>query len=133
MSNSIEVSYGTTLKYNSSGTTYTELTEILDLKGPMKKRKVINVSAIADTITFKKGGRLDAGEVTFQCGFVKAGFVILNNLLTANTATSFKLENSTNTTCTFSAIVTDVGRTYPDDEKITYDVTLSITGDDTVA
>lgn len=133
MSNSIEVSYGTTLKYNSSGTTYTEITEILDMKGPMKKRKVINVSAIADTITFKKGGRLDAGEVTFQCGFVKAGYTILNGLLTANTATGFKIENPTNTTQTFSAVVTDLGKTYPDDEKITFDVTLAITGDDTIA
>jgi hypothetical protein len=128
MSQSVQVSNGTTLKYDSGGGTFVAIAEIMDVQGPKRKTKSIPLTALADTITFNAPGRPDLGEATFTMGFTSANFDLVHAWWLASSSKSFKITDPTTSTEVFTGFITGLERKFQDDEKIVADVTLGTTG-----
>jgi hypothetical protein len=132
MSADVEVSLNTKLEYVSTPpSTYSEIAEVYDANGPEHMRKVIGLSALRDLIARKKVGRADSGSVTLTLGYTKTVYALVLGFFKAGAAKTFRFTMPEGSTDVFSAFVTKVGRRVPDDDKITFQVTLEIDGDNT--
>lgn len=132
MSADVEVSLNTKLEYLSTApSTYTEIAEVYDANGPEHQRKVIMLSALRDLIARKKVGRADSGSVTLTLGYTKTIYNLILGFFKAGAAKTFRFTMPEGSTESFSAFVTKVGKRVPDDEKITFNVTIEIDGDTT--
>lgn len=131
MSASIEISVGTKLEYNTTGSTWVELTEVQDFNGPNLKRKSIPLPALNDTILAKKAGRQDSGEVTLTLGWTKTVYGILLGLFKANTSKGYRFTFADTSTDAFTGRIIAIGNKVKDDDMITFDVTIDVSGDTT--
>lgn len=129
-----EVSYNSIIEYKPSGS-FVELGEVIDWDGPNRDRKTINISALRDANVRKKLGRGDSGQLKLTIGFKPDGsnYAIFVGLWTANTATDFRLSTAGAVTETFSGLVKSVSPKGPDDDRVSFMVTIEIDGASTAA
>lgn len=128
MSQSIQISIGSKLELNTTGSTWVEIGEIQNMDGPSKSRKDIPLPALADTVTYRTVGRADYGQFTFTIGMTASGFNFINAYFVSKDLKNYRITDPDTSTETFAAFVMSITRSFPDDEKITADVTLAITG-----
>lgn len=126
-----ELSYGTILEYNSTGSTYVELTKVYDASGPGYERKEIMLGNLRQDVARKKLGRLNIGDVTLKCGYNKTGYDFFITEIKANNYKNYRFTMPETSTEIFPARVKSISKTYSDDERLVYDVVLSCDGDTT--
>jgi len=131
MSANIEVTVGSFLEYNSTGSTYVEIAEVMNFAGPAYKRKSIPLPALHDTVLAKKTGRQDSGEVTLTCGWTKAAYGLLLGLFKANTSKIYRFSYADVSTESFTGRIIAVGQKSNDESECTFDVTIDCSGDTT--
>jgi hypothetical protein len=129
MSTSIEISAGTKIEYSTNGgSTWTELAEVINVMGPKKKRKAIDVTVLRDSAKRKKAGKPDYGQATMEVGFTKANFAIISGWFDAGTVFLARITDASTSTEAFTTFVTDLERKFQDDEKVVADLTLEADG-----
>ena len=133
--------FGTKLKIGDGADpeVFTELAEVNSVSGPGIALDTIDVTHDASPGGYKEyaAGLLDGGEIKLELNFLPAN-ATQTGLLTAlasRAAKNFKLEfpDSTVTTWSFAAFVTNFEPSAPVDGKLGASVTLKITGQPTLA
>lgn len=135
----------TKLSYSTDdGTTWTEMSRIIDVQGNKISAAEIPNGDLASVAKTSQPGIPDYGEVAFTLALQVALVAIINGWVAGQTVLKFKVELNdkvaftpaltTNTAETFSGWVKEIDRlgTIKDDERILSKVTIRITGVDTV-
>lgn len=134
--------FGTTLKRDSDGAgTYVAIANVSDLSGPSRTREAIEVTAHDSPNQYREfvKGLKDGGEVTATINYNPA--VASHSQLDADFEEK-DLRNyqivilpgeSDEHTWTFSALITDLGDSFPVDDRMERDVTFKISGKPTLA
>jgi hypothetical protein len=130
MSQDQEISYGTKLEYKPSGS-FVEIAEVYDISGPGYERKSIVLRALRDAVARKKLGRLNVGPVSLKLGYNKNNYDIFVLAIKGNTSYEYRLTGPEGSTEVFNARLTNLSKTYQDEEGIVFDVTLDVDGDTT--
>lgn len=109
-----------------------DIAEINNITGPSMTRDVIDTTAL-DTAggyrTFIAGFR-NAGTVVLTLNFTRDTYETMKNDFEDDTAQNYEiiLPDDDTTTLEFEALVTEMPLTIPPDDKITFDVTIQISG-----
>lgn len=131
MSATQEVSYGTKLEVNTTGSTWVEIGEIKTASGPNYQRKEIPLPALRDAVTRKKSGRLNLGAVEITMGYNKTGYDFLLGYIKGKTAKPWRLTMPEGSTEAFNAEVIGLTKSAPDDDVVTMTATIMVDGDST--
>lgn len=144
MSNAV-FGQGTLLQIGDGGSpteTFTTIAEVTEISGPSLALDVIDVTSHDSTGGWREkiGGLLDGGEVTFTINYLPSNAThnattgLLRDLKN-RTKRNFKLvfPDAGSSTWSFTALVTSFEPSEPIDDRLTADVTLSITGQPTLA
>ena len=129
-------SYGTKFSIDSTGgTSYVDLAEVLEVTGPdmnVAKTKFTNLGSPNAAEEYKPG-LIDPGMLTMKLNWTKAAYSTWMPLLrTAGMSwkITFPLVGAevTASTLTGKGFITKFGLTVPDNDRITQDVELAVTG-----
>jgi len=141
MANAISA-FGTLLKRGDGGGTevFTTIAEVRDISGPSISVDTTEVTHQTSTNGWKEKlpTLKDAGEVSFDCNFIPtentqdAGAGLLLDLKN-KTKRNFQLVFPDTTTWSFSAFVTGFAPSAPLGDALTASVTLTVTGEPTLA
>lgn len=119
----------------ASAEAFTDIAEVIDVNGPGYSKDVIDVSHASspDKYREKIAGFIDAGEVTLTANMTQSDFASLLALLEAEALNNYKLtipdDNfSTLPTIVFAAHITSLSSPIPTQDKVTMDVTFTISG-----
>lgn len=127
---------GTSLKRSaddSSASTYTAISEVNSISGPNMSREMIDTTSL-DTSggyrTFIPSFR-DGGEVTLACNFDRDNYITFLTDFQSSSITYWQIvfPDTGATTFEFAAYVSALGQSTPNDDKLTMDVTLKISGE----
>jgi predicted secreted protein len=136
--------FGSLLKIGDGATpeNFTTIAEVADLGGPALKLDAIEVTHHESPGGWREniGGLLTAGEVTFTLNFIPteathdASTGLIADMV-ARTKRNFQLvfPDVGSTTWSFAALVTGFEPKEPIDEKLSADVTLTVTGQPTLS
>ena len=136
--------FGTLLKIGDGGDpeTFTAIAEVSSISGPGLSLDTIDVTHHSSTAGWREfvGGLLDAGEVSFDINYLPtdathdASTGLIKDM-TDRTVRNFQLvfPDASNTTWSFSALVTGFEPSEPVDDKLAASVTLKLTGQPTLA
>lgn len=136
--------FGTLLKIGDGGGTevFTTIAEVTDLSGPGLEMDTIEATSHSSTAGWKEyvAGLLNAGEVGFSVNFIPTNATqsyssgLIRDMVN-RTARHFQLvfPNVGNTTWAFTALVTGFEPSEPIDDVLKADITLTITGQPTLA
>jgi hypothetical protein len=136
--------FGTLLKIGDGGGTevFTSIAEVGDISGPALKMDTQDVTSHVSPGAFRERvpGLLDAGEVTFSLSFLPTAATQSQSTglirdLRNRTKRNFQLvfPDAGSTTWSFAAYVTAFSPKEPVEGKLSADVTLTITGQPTLA
>ncbi len=136
--------FGTLLKIGDGGDpeTFTTIAEVSNISGPGLSLDTIDVTHHSSTAGWREfvGGLLDAGEVSFDINYLPtdathdASTGLIKDM-TDRTVRNFQLvfPDASNTTWSFSALVTGFEPSEPIDDKLAASVSLKLTGQPTLA
>ena len=132
MSNAVS-GVGTTFKRSNmlSSPTFAAIAEINSIKGPDKKRNVIDVTSLDSTGGYREfiAAFRDGGQVVMDMNFTRAGYDDMNDDFEIETLVDYQIVfPGTIGTFEFSGLVTDIGNSIPLDDKITMSVTIKVSG-----
>jgi len=143
MTNAI-AAYGTLLKTGDGGSpeTFTTIAEVTNIGGPSLKLDAIEATSHDSTEGWREfiGGLLDGGEVTFDVNFIPtnathdASTGLVADMV-ARTHRNFELvfPDTSETTWSFTALVTNFQSNEPVDNKLSASVTLKVSGQPTLS
>ena len=129
-------SYGTTLGLDpAGGTSYTTVAEVIEINGEgveVSRTKMSNLTS-PNAYHEKRPGFADAGQVTFKCTWTKAQYsTFLTNIRTALMAwkVTFPLVGAESVPSTWACAghLSKLGFAVPEDDRITNDVTVDVSG-----
>ena len=131
-------SYGATIGSDvSGGSSYTDLAGVIDIEGPSLEATITDVSDLASANAAKEklAGMIDGGEVTLTLHADDTEYNTVRGWLAGRTQRAFQIEWSQLATeatsapnIQFEAIIQSLGNSIPEDDKITFSVTLAVTG-----
>jgi len=132
MSNAVS-GVGTTFKRSNmlSSPTFAAIAEISSIKGPDKKRNVIDVTSLDSTGGYREfiAAFRDGGQVVMDMNFTRAGYDDMNDDFEIETLVDYQIVFPESIgTFEFSGLVTDIGNSIPLDDKITMSVTIKVSG-----
>jgi len=132
MSNAVS-GVGTTFKRSNmlSSATFAAIAEINSIKGPDKKRNVIDVTSLDSTGGYREfiAAFRDGGQVVMDMNFTRAGYDDMNDDFEIETLVDYQIVFPGSIgTFEFSGLVTDIGNSIPLDDKITMSVTIKVSG-----
>jgi len=124
---------GTTFKRSNmlSSPTFAAIAEINSIKGPDKKRNVIDVTSLDSTGGYREfiAAFRDGGQVAMDMNFTRAGYDDMNDDFEIETLVDYQIVFPGSIgTFEFSGLVTDIGNSIPLDDKITMSVTIKVSG-----
>jgi len=130
MSNAVS-GVGTTFKRSNmlSSATFAAIAEINSIKGPDKKRNVIDVTSLDSTGGYREfiAAFRDGGQVVMN--FTRDGYDDMNDDFEIETLVDYQIVFPGSIgTFEFSGLVTDIGNSIPLDDKITMSVTIKVSG-----
>ena len=134
--------FGTTLKRDSDGAgTYVAIANVSDLGGPTRQRDAIEVTAHDSPDQYREfvKGLKDGGEVTATVNYdpSNATHSALDADFEEKDLRSYQIVilpgDADEHTWTFSALITDLGDSFPVDDLMERDVTFKIAGKPTRA
>lgn len=106
--------------------------EINSISGPNKSRSTIDVTSLDSTGGYREfiGGFRDGGEVVLGMNFTRDTYDDFNVDFEASSLQTYDIifPDSSNTTFSFSGLVTSLGSSVPMDDKVTADVTIKVSG-----
>jgi len=132
MSNAVS-GVGTTFKRSNmlSSATFAAIAEINSIKGPDKKRNVIDVTSLDSTGGYREfiAAFRDGGQVVMDMNFTRDGYDDMNDDFEIETLVDYQIVFPGSIgTFEFSGLVTDIGNSIPLDDKITMSVTIKVSG-----
>ena len=132
MSNAVS-GVGTTFKRSNmlSSATFAAIAEINSIKGPDKKRNVIDVTSLDSTGGYREfiAAFRDGGQVVMDMNFTRDGYDDMNDDFEIETLVDYQIVFPGSIgTFEFSGLVTDLGNSIPLDDKITMSVTIKVSG-----
>jgi len=132
MSNAVS-GVGTVFKRSNmlSTPTFAAIAEINSIKGPDKKRNVIDVTSLDSTGGYREfiAAFRDGGQVVLDMNFTRAGYDDMNDDFEIETLVDYQIVFPGSIgTFEFSGLVTDLGNSIPLDDKITMAVTIKVSG-----
>ena len=117
---------------DASSLVFTAISEVNSISGPNKSRDTIDVTSLDSSGGYKEfiASFRDAGEVTLGLNFTRDGYVTLNNDFESDTIHSYQIvfPDTGETTLDFDGYVTAVGSAISVGDKVTFDVTIKISG-----
>lgn len=134
--------FGTTLKRDSTGGgVYVAIANVSDLSGPSRQRDAIEVTAHDSPDQYREfvKGLKDGGEVTATINYdpAQATHADLDADFEEKDLRSYQIVilpgDADEHTWTFSALITDLGDSFPVDDRMERDVTFKISGKPTLA
>lgn len=118
---------GTVFKRNSVA-----VAEVNGITGPNKSRGTIDVTSLSSTGGYKEfiGSFRDGGTVTLNMNFTRATYDDFNDDFESEALQTYDivLPDTSNTTFSFSGLVTDLGLAIPLEDKVSADVTIKVSG-----
>jgi predicted secreted protein len=133
--------FGTTLKRDSTGSgSYVAIANVSDLSGPSRTREAIEVTAHDSPNQYREfvKGLKDGGEVTATINYdpASAQIAALDADFEEDDLRNYQIVmlpgEADEHTWTFSAMITDLGDSFPIDDKMERDVTFKISGKPTL-
>ena len=129
-------SYSTTLGVDKTGgTTYVTVAELIDMDGPSIKVTVTERTNLNSPNKTKEKitGFIDSGQLKVKCSFTETQFAAFMGMLGVNTMSvqiTYPLTGSQTTAATLTGKgqIAEIGQSFPEDDRITMDVTLESTG-----
>ena len=119
----------------ASSETFTTIAEVNSISNS-KTRDLIDVTALDSSGGYREKipGFRDGGEYTFNMNFTIANYSIINTEFESSTVRNWQLlmPNTEASVFAFAGYVTTVGKTIPLDDKVNCDVTISVTGQETL-
>ena len=120
---------------------WTTIAEVTNISGPTLTQEVVDVTSHSSSGAFREkvGGLLDGGEVTFDLNFIPTGAThkeAVGGLLynyTQRSVNNYKLLFVDTTYWIFPALVTSIPPDAPIDGKLGMSVTLTVSGEPTLA
>lgn len=134
--------FGTTLKRDSDGAgTYVAVANVSDLSGPTRQRDAIEVTAHDSPNQYREfvKGLKDGGEVTATLNYNPANSTHsqLDADFEEDALRNYQIVilpgEADEHTWTFSALITDIGDSFPVDDRMERDITFKISGKPTLA
>lgn len=134
--------FGTQLKRDATGSgSYAVIANVSDLSGPSRSREAIEVTAHDSPDKYREvvKGLKDGGEVTATINFDpgETSHLALDADFEEDDLRNYQIValpgDADEYTCTFAAMITDLGDSYPIDDKMEREVTFKISGKPTFA
>lgn len=118
------------------GTSFTRnsvaIAEINSIGGPSMSRETIDVTVLAVVDGYRKfiGGLRDAGNLTLNMNFTRAGYLAMKADFESDDPQTYgmTLPDEDETAFTFEGLVTELPVNIPVGDKIAMDVTIKISG-----
>lgn len=118
---------GTVFKRNNIA-----VAEVTGITGPNKSRGTIDVTSLDSTDGYKEfiGTFRDGGTVTVNMNFIRATYDDFNDDFESEAKQDYDIvmPDTSNTTFSFSGLVTDLGLAIPMEDKVSADVSIKISG-----
>ena len=115
------------------GANWVHIAEIMNISGPSKSRKTIEVITLDSTNGYSDfiGSLRDAGAITFSMIFRRDTYEIMNDDFENDLLQNYEilLPDVESTSFEFEGLVTEIPLTIPPDEKMTVDVTIKVSGE----
>ncbi len=131
MSNAF-IGVGTVLKRDGIS-----MAKITNIGGPSATRDTIDVTSFDSEGGYREfiTGLRDGGTLTLDMIFTKTGYTAIKGDFENDAAVTYTLElpDTANTVITFDGLVTDFPVSIPFDDKVTFSVTVKVTGNIDVA
>ena len=122
-------------RYDTTASNFVTIANVFNLKGPTKTRDTIDTTTLDSTAGYKEfiGGLRDGGEVTFSCNFTAADYDILNTDYENDTNQQYQIvlptdADGTQATLTWYGMITNLGTVIPENDRLTCDVTIKVSG-----
>lgn len=117
-------------RYN--GSEWQKVAEVYNIAGPGMTRETIEVTSYdsPDGYREKIPGLRDAGQLTFTMNFRKDNYTVIKEDFESEDRVQYRvtLPDSDETQMTFYGLVTELPLSVPEDDRITCDVTIEISG-----
>lgn len=122
--------YGSTFGLGSASTSFTTVTELLTAKHSGYKVSVAKFDGPGNSTAFieKKPGMIDPGQITVTISYDKTQYNTLQTAAAARTIKWCKLTAPDGGNLIFQGFFTGLDFAVPEDDKVTDDLTLEITG-----
>lgn len=121
----------------ASAEAFTKLAEVVAIGGPDMNRNTIDVTNLDSVGGYKEfiAGFRDAGEVTLNMNWTRDGYVAILDDFDSDDLRNYQIvfPDESATEFSFSALVTRLSTAIPADDKVSMDVTLKISGPNSVA
>jgi len=124
---------GTQLRrWNTGSGAWESIGQINSIEGPSMTRETIDTTAL-DTVggyrTFIASFR-DPGELTLEMNFTRSTYETMKNDFESDSLQNYEivLPDADNTSLEFEGFVSEMPLTIPNDDKVTVDVTIKISG-----
>lgn len=118
-------------RWNGSGS-WVNIAEINSIDGPNKSRDTIDVTSLGSTGGYKEfiGSFRDGGSISLPMNFTRDTYDLMNEDFESDVLQSYEifLPDDEGTSFEFLALVTELGLGIPNDDKVTADVTLKVSG-----
>jgi len=115
-----------------SGSVWAAIAEVLSITGPGMSRDTIDVTSLSSSGGYREfiAGFRNPGTLQLSLNFNRATYDLFKTDFESNTARNYRivLPDIENTSIELIGLVTEVPLTIPTDDKITFDVTIQITG-----
>jgi predicted secreted protein len=123
-------------RWNPTTEDWEDMAEITNVDGPNKSRDVIDVTSLDSTGGYREfiGGFRDGGTVTLPMNFTRDTYDRMNEDYESNDLANYEiiLPDAEETTLEFQGLVTELGLGIPNDDKISSDVSIKVSGKVTV-
>jgi len=123
-------------RWDSSGSSWQNISEINSITGPGMSRDTIDVTSLDSTGGYREfiTGFRNAGTITLSMNFTRTTYDLMKSDFESDTLQNYEivLPDADNTSLEFEGLVTELPLTIPADDKITADVTIQISGQVTV-
>ncbi len=117
-------------RYN--GASWDKIAEVYNISGPGMTRETIEVTNYdsPDGYREKIAGLRDAGQLTFSMNFRKDNYAVIKDDFESEDRVQYRvtLPDADATQMTFYGLVTELPLSVPEDDRITCDVTIEISG-----
>lgn len=125
---------GAELQYGDGASveTFTKFAEVNRIAGPTMVRNLIRATSLDSTGGYEEyiPGLRDGGEVTANANYRRDSYDTLLADFESDTARNYRivLPDTDGTTFEFAGFIMQFPLTIPPDDKVTYDITIKITG-----
>lgn len=125
------VSYGTTLKYDSGGSSYVAIAEVSSIESPELQVTPTEFTHLTSDNNYKeyKPGMIEAGQLGCEINYVKTTLTLLKGWVDAGTVNTWRIITVQGSYLTFSGFIIslkpfDVGL----DDKLAASMTIKLSG-----